>query len=135
MTIFHQTNLTNYDTPYFLKGCIKLIWSDKKLIFIKLIWPNIKDFKYAIWSRSSWKWRQWFNGGFFYQLKKWRPAKSHSFAVKLSFLTEISRSLSKAQNCHFRQWNFHAHIWKYYHVFEKKRNSNWSVIISLIQTE
>ena len=66
-----------------------------------------------------------------------RPTKSHSFAVRLTVLTQISQSHGQAQNPHGKlisYKNFSLVLdHRFFHVFENKNNRNWSLIVLLMQ--
>ena len=66
-----------------------------------------------------------------------RPAKSHSFALRLTFLTQISQSHGQAQNSDGKLISYKIFSLildhKFFHVFENKSNPNWFLIVLLMQ--
>ena len=67
-----------------------------------------------------------------------RPARSHSLGVRLTILNQILQSHGKSQNPEDKlsSWMvfFLRSSWMMFQYFCNKKNPNWSLVISLVQT-
>ena len=67
----------------------------------------------------------------------YRPAKSHCLTVRLTVLTQISKSHGQAQNPHGKliSWKkfYLVLVHRFFHVFKNKNNPSWSLIVLLMQ--